>query len=86
MATGYENVQEAWKAVDTATSALGARVQTLIDQINKTATDGLDGPQTEAVLANLAGLKTVLEAMGHNPSNPIPPTPNFPSVPGPFSN
>ncbi len=70
--TAAEDVVAAWKLVDTATTALGARVQTLVDQINKTAGEGLDGPQTEAVLAHLASLKGALDAMGSNPSNPIP--------------
>jgi len=81
-----DEVVAAWAAVDAATNALGVRVQTLIDQINRTATEGLDGPQTEAVLANLASLKSVLDAMGSNPTTPIPaPTPTPPSIPGPFA-
>jgi len=72
MSTGAENVAAAWVLVDDATTALGARVQALIDQINRTANEGLDGPQTEAVLAHLASLKSTLDAMGSNPANPIP--------------
>ena len=83
--TRAEDIAAAWAAVDTATNLLAARVQALIDQINNTATNGLDGPQTEAVLANLTGLAAVLSAMGSNPSNPIPQVPTPAPIPGPFA-
>lgn len=80
-----ERINAAWGEVDAATTALGARVQKLIDEINKTAAEGLTGPQTEAVLTRLGGLKDSLTAMGHNPAAPIPePTPE-PAIPGPFA-
>lgn len=80
-----DDINAAWTAVDEATTALGARVQALIDEINKTATEGLNGPQTEAVLARLAGLKTSLDGMGASPSNPIPEPPVEEPIPGPFA-
>lgn len=86
MATGSENVEALWAEVDAATSSLGDRVQTLIDEINNTAAAGLTGPQTEAVLARLASLRDNLAAMGHNPQTPIPPAPpEPPEIPGPFA-
>lgn len=86
MPTGAENVEAAWKLVDAATTELGKRVQALIDQINATAEEGLTGPQTEAVLAHLASLKTALDTMGANPANPVPkPAPVPAPLPGPFA-
>lgn len=83
--TKFDDVASALDAVDTATTALGARIQFLIDDINRTATDGLNGPQTENVLARLAAFKTNLDALGSNPSAPIPPAgPTPPAMPGPF--
>jgi len=74
----------------TVVGELSTRVQALIDQINKTAGEGLTGPQTEAVLASLASLKaghetvrTALVGMGHNPQEPLPETPVLPPVPPP---
>jgi len=84
MATGNENVQAAWKSVDDATNALAVRVQTLIDEINKTAAEGLTGPQTEAVLANLTGLAATLTAMGKT-DQPIPSAVRPVPIPGPFA-
>jgi len=87
MPTGFESVTAAIAAVDEATTALGLRVQDLIDQINKTATEGLNGPQTEGVLAHLASWKATLDAMGSNPTNPLPTPPPVPgALPGPFRN
>jgi hypothetical protein len=83
--TRAEEIQAAWAQVDAATTELAGRVQVLIDQINKTATEGLNGPQTEAVLANLTGLVTVLNAMGANPSAPLPTPPAPVAIPGPFA-
>lgn len=81
--TRAEDVNAAWAAVDAATNALATRVQTLIDQINRTANEGLDGPQTEAVLAHLGSLKSALDAMGSSPVQPIPaPTPAPAPIPG----
>lgn len=84
--TKAEDVVAAWKLVDQATNDLATRVQKLIDEINLTEGSGLDGPQTEAVLAHLASLKSTLDAMGSKPDNPIPkpPTP-LPPVPGPMA-
>jgi len=81
-----DEVTAAWSEVDAATNDLGARVQALIDDINRTATEGLNGPQTEAVLARLNALKGTLNAMGHNATAPIPPTPPEDApMPGPFA-
>jgi len=81
-----DEVLAAWAEVDTATTALGARVQVLIDDINRTATEGLNGPQTEAVLSRLVGLRDSLNGMGHNPAAPIPePPPTEVPMPGPFA-
>lgn len=71
-------VAAAWAEVDTATTALGARVQKMIDQINATPGDGLNGPQTEALLANLTTLKNNLNAMGADQT--VPPAPEFPPI------
>ena len=70
-----DEVVAAWAEIDTATTEAGQRVQLLIDQINATAGVGLDGPQTEAVLANLVSHKNWLTSLGHNLQVPIPPTP-----------
>lgn len=74
-----EEVSVALKDLDRATTELGARVQGLIDQINATEGEGLTADQTEAALVQLAGFKTVLDAMGHNPGNPLPPLPPLPN-------
>lgn len=66
-----DDVTVALADLDEATNALGERVQSLIDQINRTPGDGLNGTQTEAVLAQLASVKSVLDQMGHAP-NPLP--------------
>lgn len=71
-------VEAAWAQVDSATTALGVRVQAMIDQINATPGEGLNGPQTEALLANLATLATNLNGMGVGGS--VPPVPNFPPI------
>jgi hypothetical protein len=83
--TRAEDVAAAWLAVDTATTELGSRVTALIAEINRTASDGLTGPQTEAVLSNLTALAANLNNMGHNPGSPIPPTPTPTPIPGPFA-
>ncbi len=70
--TRNDEVIAAWALVDTATTELAARIQLLIDEINNTAELGLDGPQTDAVLANLGNLVTTLTAMGSNSNSPIP--------------
>ena len=85
MAPRSDDINAAWMQVDEATTALGSRVQALIDEINKTATEGLNGAQTEAVLARLEGLKNSLNGMGHNPSEPIPEPPVEEPIPGPFA-
>lgn len=66
---------QAWDDFGASTSALGGRVQGLIDQINATPGAGLTGPETEAVLANLATFKTTLDAMGVTSTPPSVPTP-----------
>jgi hypothetical protein len=68
-----DDVTVALSALDAATNALASRVQALIDQINNTSGVGLNGPQTEAVLAHLALLKSQLESLGANPTTPLPP-------------
>jgi hypothetical protein len=83
--TRAEEVAAAWAAVDTETNDMATRVQALIDEINRTATEGLNGPQTEAVLANLTGLVTRLSATGRNPTQPIPPPVPPVPMPGPFN-
>jgi hypothetical protein len=70
--TRSDDVTVALADLDRATNDLGARVQTLIDEINSTAGVGLDGPQTEAVLAHLGALKAQLTAIGSSPTNPLP--------------
>lgn len=79
--------------VATVVTELGVRVQALIDEINRTAAEGLTGPQTEAVLTRLAGIKTggdaiaaTLTEMGRTPQFPTPPVlPGAsPAIPGPF--
>jgi len=82
MATGKENLDAVVQELATATTALGSRVQDLINQINNTASDGLTGPQTEAVIATLASFVPTLNAMGNVP-NP-PPVPETAKLPGPF--
>lgn len=78
-----DEVLAAWDMVDLATTELGARIQVLIDDINNTAGSGLDGPQTENVLARLSSLRDTLNVMGAEPANPIPPVegedPSMPS-------
>lgn len=82
----FDDVTAALNAIDTATTDLGTRVQALIDDINATASDGLNGPQTENVLARLAPIAATLNAMGHNPNNPVPPAPpEDPEMPGPLA-
>lgn len=80
--TKFDEVNLAWDAVDQATTALAARIQVLIDEINSTAGDGLDGPQTEAVLARLGALVTTLNSFGQDPQNPTPPLPEEATLPG----
>jgi len=84
--TKYDDVATLIDDLDTTTNTLAASVQKLIDDINRTATDGLNGPQTENVLARLGALSTTLKAIGASADNPIPPAPPAPAtMPGPFA-
>jgi len=70
-----DEVTIALDTLDTATSQLAARVQHIIDEINATAGEGLNGLQTEAVLTRLASIKGSLDAMGHTATTPFPTLP-----------
>lgn len=57
------------KKVDTATSAIGARIQALLDK---------EGTTEAEFRAALTPLAESLEAMGKDPNNPVPPLPPVP--------
>jgi uncharacterized protein involved in exopolysaccharide biosynthesis len=69
----FDTVVALQTAVNDATNQVAANIQLLIDKINATPGDGLDGPQTEAVIAHLTALETNLKAMAASSSHPIPP-------------
>jgi len=83
--TKYDDVGTILDDMDATTNTLAASVQKLIDDINKTATDGLNGAQTENVLARLAAFSTNLKAIGANADSPFPPPPTDVPMPGPFA-
>jgi hypothetical protein len=83
--TKAEDIEAGWALVDQATNALADRIQVLIDDINSTATDGLNAAQTENTLARLGAMVVALNGLGKNPSDPVPPEPPEPEpMPGPF--
>lgn len=77
------NQEDVWTIVDEATNRLGAYVQTIMDEINKTEGEGLTGPQTEAVLAHLWSLRNQLTGMATDRSDMLPPAYIPESLPGP---
>jgi ABC-type transporter Mla subunit MlaD len=71
----FDDVKAMTGELKTYTDKLGVSVQALIDNINNTAGDGLNGPQTEEHLAELATLRDVLKAIGTNADTVFPPLP-----------
>lgn len=87
--TRAEDIDKALNDQATAITDAATRVATeeknlqdTIDQLNKTAGDGLTGPQTEAAIARIQASLTNLGQIGKATQAP-PVVP--PAVPGPFA-
>ncbi len=59
----------AFERLNTATSAIAALIQKLVDQLGQ---GGLTADQEAAALAKLGDAATALEAMAQTPTDPVP--------------
>jgi hypothetical protein len=65
------NLQDVLTRLDTATTAVATRIRELTDRIRT----GMTQEDVTFVTDQLGQLATHLEAMAHDPDNPVPPAP-----------
>lgn len=80
----YDDLNAALDAANEVTNAGAAWVQSILDDIARTATDGLNAGQTANIEARLGTLVTNLRSAFQTPTAPVPELPAAPSMPGPF--
>lgn len=76
-----DTIAQLQQAINDATNKTATEIQALIDKINATPGDGLDGPQTDAVINWLTALKAQQESMAATAADPTPvPAPPAPTL------
>jgi hypothetical protein len=79
-AANVANAASQGTAFGASLNTLGTRIQAQIEQINRLGPNGLNGPQTKVVLANLAALQSSLEVLRGCCTNPKAPLRDIPDI------